>query len=820
MELAKGTKLGPYEILAPIGAGGMGEVYRARDERLSREVAVKVLPPRVASDTDRLRRFEQEARAAGQLNHPNILGVFDVGADGEIHYVVTELLEGETLRRKLGGSPVAPRRAAEYAVQVAHGLAAAHEKGIVHRDLKPENIFVTRDGRVKILDFGLAKLTKTEPAPGGASELPTEGAATEPGAVMGTVGYMSPEQVRGQPADHRSDIFSFGTILYEMLSGRRPFQGDSAVEVMNAVLKEDPPEIETSGAILPPGFARVVRRCMEKSPEQRFQSAKDLAFNLESLSGDSVTQLPLVAEAAPKRQSRAGAILLVAVLAGLAGLAAGLLADRIGHHAPSSVTYRQVTFRQGTIFTARFSPDGDSIVYGAAWAGRPMELFVATRLAQGSRSLGLPGAEILSVSRSGEMAILLDRRFIAGWMTTGTLATAPLSGGVPREVLKDVSDADWHPTKGDMAVVHSVNGDWRLEYPVGHALYETHGWIEKPRFSPDGSRIAFLDHLSLGDDRGAVAVVDMQGRKETWSGTLPSATGIGWRPDGGEIWFSGTGTGTGSSIFATTGPGKVRVLATVPTDLAINDVSPGGEILVSAKTRRRGIVARAPGAADERDLSWMDWSHPIQISSDGKTVLFEEEGSGGGPKYATFIRGTDGSPAVRLGDGVARALSPDGQWVLTRDIDDSSRFVLLPTGAGQQRVLQVPGLHVTAAIFDPSGTRIVFVARPGEGSFGLYVTGTDGGEPAKISNEEVSGSNPIAISADGKLVAAKDPAGKGWIYPLDGGDRRSIEGLGPRENIVSWRKDNGDLFVLDSDAIPAKVFDLDPRTGTRKLWRG
>jgi eukaryotic-like serine/threonine-protein kinase len=284
MTLTSGTRLGPYEILSPLGAGGMGEVYRARDPRLARDVAVKILPESFATDAERLRRFEQEARAVGPINHPNILSVYDIGAQGGTHYIVTELLEGETLREKLSSGILPSRRATEYAMQIAHGLAAAHEKSIVHRDLKPENLFITRDGRVKILDFGLAKHPVVVMQAGDAFATLGSTAHTSAGVVLGTAGYMAPEQVRGEAVDHRTDIFAFGAVLYEMLSGRRAFQRNSSVEAMAAILKEDPPELVATGEQqIPPALERIVRRCLEKSPGQRFQSAKDLGFALDGL---------------------------------------------------------------------------------------------------------------------------------------------------------------------------------------------------------------------------------------------------------------------------------------------------------------------------------------------------------------------------------------------------------------------------------------------------------------------------------------------------------------------------------------------------------
>jgi serine/threonine protein kinase len=322
MSMTVGSRLGPYEVLAPLGAGGMGEVYRAKDTRLGRDVAIKVLPASFSADPDRLRRFEQEARAASALNHPNIVTLHDVGQHEGVPYVVQELLEGETLRERMGGVAVPVRRVIDYGVQIANGLAAAHEKGIVHRDLKPENLFVTKDERVKILDFGLAKLTQPEAGGSGGTKAPTLAGGTEPGVVMGTIGYMSPEQIRGETVDHRSDIFSFGAVLYEMLSGRRAFQGTSAADMMSAILKEEPPELSQTNRSIPLSLGRAVRHCLEKNPQARFHAARDVAFALEEVSGSSAPT-PSEASAAPARRRRA--LRLAAVVAALAALLATVL---------------------------------------------------------------------------------------------------------------------------------------------------------------------------------------------------------------------------------------------------------------------------------------------------------------------------------------------------------------------------------------------------------------------------------------------------------------------------------------------------------------
>ena len=500
MTLSVGSRLGPYEILAPIGAGGMGEVYRAKDPRLGREVAIKVLPASFSADADRLRRFEQEARAAGVLNHPNITAVHDIGTHEDAPYVVQELLEGETLRSVLLGGRLSQRKTIDYSLQIVHGLAAAHEKGIVHRDLKPENIFVTNDGRVKILDFGLAKLTHTEER-GQATNLPTATAGTEPGVVMGTLGYMSPEQVRGKPADARSDIFSFGAILYEMLSGKRAFQGDSAADTMSAILKEDPPDLSITNRNVPPGLERIVRHCLEKNPEQRFHSAHDVAFDLEALSGLST---PRLEPSKSRFQARLPSRLVGAAL--FATLAVGLFGGRLiwRTSTESHPTFHRLTFRRGLIESARFAHEGHTIIYSASWDGaRKPELFSTRVESPESLRLALPGGMVEAISRTGEMLVLNPLHYSVGYARTGTLSQAPLSSSASRELLEDVASAAWSPDGANLAVVRAPRWRYRLEFPVGKVLYETTGYLSHPRVSPKGDAIAFLDHPIFGDDRGS-----------------------------------------------------------------------------------------------------------------------------------------------------------------------------------------------------------------------------------------------------------------------------------------------------------------------------
>ncbi len=477
MGLSAGMKLGPYEILGPLGAGGMGEVYRAKDTRLGRDVAVKVLPASLASDADALARFGREAKAVAALSHPNILSIFDVGSEGGTTYAVMELLEGETLRERLREGRLPPRKAVEIAIQVANGLAAAHEKGIVHRDLKPENLFVSADGRAKILDFGLAR--QTSPTAGDDTKSPTIEKATDPQTVLGTVGYMSPEQVRGKPADHRSDIFSFGCVLYEMLTGARAFHGDSAVETMNAILKEEPRDLSAVTTGIPPALDRIVRHCLEKSPAERFQSARDLAFDLGSLS-EASTPSATAHVAASRSRAIGRRVLLGAAMA--AALALAFVSGRKTAPegiSPGNVSFRQLTFRRGNLLGARFAPDGKTVVYSAAWDGKPAELFSVRTDSLESRPLGIPNADILSISSKGELAILLKKGFLYDPWGAGTLARMPLGGGAPREVAENVAGADWRRRRLRAGVDPGVGpgGKGRLEYPVGKTLYETTGII-------------------------------------------------------------------------------------------------------------------------------------------------------------------------------------------------------------------------------------------------------------------------------------------------------------------------------------------------------
>ncbi len=820
MSISAGSRLGPYEILGPLGAGGMGEVYRARDERLKRDVAIKVLPASYSQDADRLRRFEQEAQAAGALNHPNITAVYDLGAHDGAPYIVTELLEGETLRARLAGGALAVRKAIEYAVQIARGLAAAHEKGIIHRDLKPENLFVTKDGRVKILDFGLAKLTEIEGAGGQQTNLPTAAAGTEAGVVMGTLGYMSPEQVKGHTADQRSDLFSFGAILYEMLSGSRAFHRDSAAETISAILREEPPDLSATNRNVQPGLERIVRHCLEKNPEERFYSARDLAFDLEALSGLSGTSE--AAARLPGARSRSSRRLFArAVLAAaLAGIALAYLAGRrAGDRTPPS--FRELTFRRGSIWNARFGSDGKSVLYSAAWDGGSTEIHLGRTDGPDSRPFGLKGADLLAVAPSGDIAVALGLRFSGAFTRIGTLARmAATGGGAPREILENVEFADWPPDGRDVAIVRAVSGHRRLEYPVGKGLYETTGWIGNPRFSPRGDRIAFLDHPVDRDDGGAVALVDLAGKKTTLTPVFAGASGLAWSPDGSEIWFTAADVGGNRALRAVSPSGRPRVLVRGMGAMTLHDVSRDARVLMTHDLARIGFVTRGPEGPGERDLSWFDWSLLADLSEDGRTALFSEAGEGGGPGYSVFIRRTDGSPAVRLGEGQALSLSPDGKRVLAiLHPTSGQQLVIYPTGPGEPKFLSYPNLRVQSAVWLPDGRRFLMTAaEPGRDSR-AYLGDSEGGAPRPLTPEGYRAPRGLGVMIDARRFLVRSPDQKVYVHSIEGGEPVPVPGIGPTDDFVGPSANEGTILLRRGHDLPARIVRLDLASGREEPYR-
>ena len=839
LPLAAGTKLGPYEVVSLVGSGGMGEVYKARDARLGRDVAIKILPASITNEGERLKRFEQEARAVAALNHPNILTIYEIETHDGSPYLVSELLEGETLQQRLREGALPVRKALDIAVQTAHGIAAAHEKGIVHRDLKPANIFITTDGRIKILDFGLAKLTQPDTHQTGAdgqtvtrTNAMQAGPVTEEGVVLGTAGYMSPEQVRGKPADGRSDIFALGTILYEMLSGHRAFQRDSSADTMAAILKEDPPELSGEGKPIPTVVDRVVRHALEKNPNERFQSARDLAFDLESLSGGSTSTSATaanaaIAAAAANAQAQATSMgkKLGAAIAGVAllsiGAAAGWLYTRSTWH-PAPPKFTRLTFKRGYIDTARFVPDAQSVFYTAGWDGAIRDVFEQRLDSPEARTAGLPPeTSVLAVSPSGELAVMLHTRVAGPFQYQGTLAEIPPSGSAPRELSTFVTSADWSPDGKQIAAVRFPSPSTEvIEYPLGKVLYETHGWMGNLRVSPDGQHIAFIDHDDWSDDGGAVAVVDMAGKKTQLTQRWSSARGLAWH--GNEIYFTATMTGEARSLNGVTLSGRQRAIAATPGAMNLEDVAKDGRVLYSQSDERIEMaVVEVHGDAPPRPLSWLDWSLISDLSADGKTVVFGESGEASGDAYGVFVRNIDGSPAIRLGDGDFGAISPDGKWVAVRSSSPNAPqgLVILSTGAGQPR--NVEGAVGNGLSWAPDSKTLVFTRREADNSDRIYAESMDGG-PARAltpANESLVGPRH-AVSPDGKfLVARRQRDGATFLFPFEGGAGKELTAIKHNEYVNGWAADSKSVFVNTRGSVldGSEIYKVNLDTGKRDL---
>jgi hypothetical protein len=797
----------------------MGEVYRARDPRLDRDVALKILPDQVAADPSRVRRFQTEAKAAGALNHPNILAVHDFGTHEGIYYVVSELLEGETLRRKLDQtSPLPVRKLIEYAAQIARGLAAAHERGIIHRDLKPENAFVTRDGHVKILDFGLAKQISARDPDGDPTRTSTEVLGTEPGLVMGTAGYMSPEQVRGQDADARSDIFSFGILLYEMASGHQPFRRDTSVETMNAVLKLDPPDLLESNPQLPSALAHIIDHCLEKDPHDRFQSARDLAFDLKALSAASGVSAARKAIAFPVRRWPVAAAVAVAVVA---IAAASFWLGRVFTGAPLP-KYRQLTFWTGTLHAARFAPDGVTILFSGAWGGRPVEIS-STRL-DGSESRPFDGTPsgLLAISRTGEAAVTLNCRSIGLFEWQGTLARVPLAGGSPREIAENVSEADWSPDGARLLITRRVGGRWRLESPPGKIIHEASAWISHPRFSPRGGHIAYIQH-STGNN-GDVVLTDLAGARQNLSTGWGNIEGIAWRPDGKEVWFTAARSGGARWLHAVSLDGKLREILPTAGPSTLQDISADGRVLLVRDIQRAAAYALAPGESRERDLSVLDWPLVRGLTEDGRQLLIHESGEGAGVIPTFFLRRTDGSPAVKLTTGgSAGSLSPDGLWVATRSPDN--RLMVVPTRAGETREILTGGLdRIWITDWSRDSKQLLFAALGKDNVRRLHRCTLPGGAIEQVSSAPLLWGMYVPNSGDVLAYSgAETPAFR--RLRGDGRPAEAVPFLNSDDFPVTFSPDGRHLYIYRYNLavgaldVPAKVYKVDMATGKRSLWR-
>jgi eukaryotic-like serine/threonine-protein kinase len=814
MGLPAGTKVGSYEIIAPLGAGGMGEVYRARDSKLGRFVAIKILPQSFASDVEHRQRFHREAQTLASVNHPNILSIYDTANDGNVFYLVCELLEGTNLRHRLREGPIPLRRCVDIGVQVANGLAAAHEKGIVHRDLKPENIFLLKDGRVKILDFGLAK--QSMPSHDG-NTLSFADVQTNDGAVLGTVGYMSPEQVRGRQVNARSDIFSLGVVLYEMIAGKRAFAGESAVEVLNAILKEDPADLSLCDRNAPKGLCGLVHRCLEKNPEQRFESARDLAFALEAVESPSSTAAKTIPSS-----SHGARVFAYAVVFGLFVVTSFFLGRHFHASRASALpVFHRLTFRPGTIFRARFAPDGRSIVYGAKMDGGPARVFVTSSDSPESRSLEAADLSLLAISDSGELAVargcshegsLVDCR--------GTLARMPLTGGAPRDVMENVQAADWLPKTNDLAVAYKVGGMYRVEFPIGNNVYETSGWISSIRVSPDGTEIAIAEHYTLGSDGGEVRIVDRRRHQVAQSASFVSLEGIAWSAAGRLYFVASPPTeGWANELHFLDLSGNEGIVWHFEGMTRLHDISREGSMLVSREDWRMELNFRGVQETQEKDLSWFDLSELMDLSTDASEVTFLEDGEAVGTGDL-YLRRTDGSAPIRLGAGDWASLSRDGRLVVTapETQEGDLRLSVFPTGVGTRK--KVPTAEFIKGYGQPEflgdDEHIVFLATNGQG-WRIYKQNLSGGNPIAITPQVGQFGLPFQLASfDSKFVWARDLQDNLTIYPLDGSEPRPVAGLSADDLPANWGTDSNSVYVY-RDGFPIIVSRFELASGRKAV---
>lgn len=794
-----GERFGPYDIIGPLGAGGMGLVFRARDTRLGREVALKTLPPESLDDPARLQRFEQEARAASALNHPNVLAVFDVGREGGTPFLVTELLAGETLRERIKQGPMPTRKVIELAMQVAHGLAAVHEKGIVHRDLKPDNLFITRDGQAKILDFGVARSTESATPPTGTLPL------TQSGAVMGTAGYMAPEQVRGRVADARSDIFALGAIIYECLTGKMAFPGETPVERGYAILNAEPAEFSTPGTTTSPALVRVMRRCLEKSPDQRFQHARDLVFALEAVT-DVSGQSPIVT--GPRSRARVGLLSALWVAVVLLFIAfvwmwqsrdEALDAIREGAAAPVS---RRVSFRNGSIHNARFTADGRGLVYSAQFEEEPPRTYVAILDSPEIRPVSALGTTFFDVSPKDEIVTgaAPELKGEAGYV----LSKSSLNGSASRPMYQSINWADFGPD-GELLVTRYYDDvGFAIETPPGTRLVTSSEPLAMARFSPNGKFIAFQRHPVRGDDRGSIEIIDRAGELVASSKQAWTLDGLAWAPDSSEVWFTAGYDNVSRQIFALSLRGRERRVFGGTNSLRILDIDPRGRVLVSSGVTRSRMFGRLRGESRERSLSWLDGSMPIDLSRDGKAMLFLEGYGPGGTEVQTWFRplGSDDDTPWMVSLGWGRALSPDQKWAVVSPTPPFGTLRLVPIGPGEPRDLPGAGFKVIGNVrYFADGQRIAFSAVGDDNKPRLYVQSVTAKRDELDANDEpmLVSETPLYLvappSPNGEWLVAMTREKKPLLIDPDTGEAKELPGLLLGDHPIQWTADGKALWV-------------------------
>ncbi len=811
-----------YEILEQLGAGGMGEVFLARDSRLDRRVALKVLPDAIARDLARLQRFEQEAKAASALNHPNILTIFEFANEENSHYIVLEYIEGITLTEKIASGQLTVHETLSIVSQVASALVSAHEAGIIHRDIKPENIMVRRDGLVKVLDFGLAKLSELHKDfhPVDLESPNRFRINTNPGTVMGTPNYMSPEQARGLEVDSRTDIFSLGVVLYEMLTGKRPFQGESDIDVMSAIISDEPSDLKMLESKVSPALQKIVQNCLAKKPERRFHSAHDLNFALEMVTGNTskenqtLLNLPSSITKSDKTIQREKFAWIIALFCTFLALASLFGMWQMHSKQAPLRTFRQINFRREAIFQASFAPDGKTVVYSGALDGNTPHIFTLHPGTPVPQPVGNQSMHLLDISTDGELAVLLNPQYSRFRTFTGTLARMPILGGSPREIVQDVKFASWSPDGMQLAIIRVVDGKDRLEYPIGKVIYEVSGQMSDVRISPDGKRLAFFEHPVKLDDSASVVMVDLNGKKTILSDGYWSERGLAWSPDGNEVFFSASIKGGSFTIFAVTLDGTRRIADQSPGGLILQAIAPDGKWLANRLDYRYGAMAHSAGTEEDIDLTWLKTSKPKALSQDGQTLLFLEDSLVN--NNAICIRKIDGSPVVRLGEGLPMDLSPDGKSVLASIQTKPQELVIYPTGAGETRHLERGKIEsYFSARWFRDGKKILICGKEAGQRLRFFVQDALGGAPQAVTPEGISEGR---ISPDGKRILGRNAEGKYMLYSLDGGEPQPAPGLTEADVLIQWSADGTSCFTYHALDISCRVERVNLTSGKREFF--
>jgi len=825
MQLSPGAKLGPYQIVGPLGAGGMGEVYHARDTRLGRDVAIKVLPQHLSSNAEVRARFEREAKAVSSLNHPNICTLYDVGREGDTDYLVMELIDGETLATRVAKGPLPIDQVLALGSQIADALARAHRAGIVHRDLKPGNVMLTKSG-AKLMDFGLARATGLDAD--GAGELTHSPTVAQPltaeGTIVGTFQYMAPEQLEGKEADARSDVWALGCVLYEMATGERPFEGRSQASLISSIMKDQPRPIAERQPLTPPALDRLVSACLAKDPDDRVQTAHDVGLQLGWMRTESATGAPAAPAAeAPPRTSGGGiglrvamaSVVLVAIVAAVAGYLAG---HRSAPSAASGdVQFHRRTYSEQAIFTARFMPDGRTIVLSAALKGNTTGLYVIRPEYPEAQSLSMENVHLLAVSSRGELAVLNNARFTGHHrLFNGTLARMPVEGGAPRDILENVREADWAPDGNDLAIIHEMSDGDQLEFPIGKALYRSPGYLSDVRVSHGGDKIAFMEHPARFDDRGTVKVIDLEGRARELAGGYWGMEGLAWSPSDDALYFSATIGGSEFSVYRADIAGGARLARQSAGLLTIHDIAPDGAWIVTRDDTPTEIWLRRPGDDTETNLSWLDAALEPKLSADGKTVLFTDQSEAAGPNYSATLRPTSGGAIVRLGEGWGAGFSVDGKSVLAGVPSTPPRIMSYPVGAGQAVQLDRGQFeNISDAYWTPDGTNVL-------------VSGNIAGQPPQCflldpGTHEATPVGPEGIregmpSPDGKAYIARTQSG--WsIFPISGeSDGRAVPSMTTGDHLIRWSPDATAVYAFHRAVVPTPVDRIDVATGSRERF--